>query len=107
MPFGVAQARYTPNPKIGLKVPLGCPIRLVSTPAAFRSVNPPEKFSEKRLKLLAGTPITGLNANIMGAWGCPAHESLAQANIDFGHTENYSWLLQLTATSLPLMLSAT
>src|SRR5690554_8136678 len=42
----------------------------------------PEKFFRKRLKLLASTPIKGLNANIMGVWASPTHESLAQTNID-------------------------
>ena len=28
-----------------------------------------EKIFKKKLKLLASTPIRGLNANIMGAWG--------------------------------------
>src|SRR5690606_7686617 len=31
----------------------------------------PEKFFRKRLKLLASTPIKGLNANIMGVWASP------------------------------------
>jgi hypothetical protein len=31
----------------------------------------PEKFFWKRLKLLASTPIKGLNANIMGVWAKP------------------------------------
>lgn len=42
----------------------------------------PEKFFWKRLKLLTTTPIKGLNANIMGVWASPTHESLAQTNID-------------------------
>src|SRR5690606_30878372 len=46
-----------------------------------------KKFFRKRLKLLASTPIKGLNANIMGVWASPTHESLAQTNIDWSNGE--------------------
>src|SRR5690554_5916952 len=72
----------------------GRPKAFVDTPdipgigkALRRLSTHPEKFFRKRLKLLASTPIKGLNANIMGVWASPTHESLAQTNIDWSNGE--------------------